>query len=66
MNIKEASVNVEKCSKIKTHYCLKYLIQVQAHLRQAKITLINADGAVINTILDNGNGNGNMLVQRVR
>ena len=28
-----------------------------------EITLINADGAVINTILDDGNGNGNMLVQ---
>ncbi len=50
--------------KIKTHYCLKYLIQVQATPEAGEITLINADGAVINTILDDGNGNGNMLVQR--
>ena len=50
--------------KIKTRLLLEIPYTGSGTPEAGEITLINADGAVINTILDDGNGNGNMLVQR--
>ena len=60
---KEASVNVENAQN-QDALLLEIPYTGSGTPEAGEITLINADGAVINTILDDGNGNGNMLVQR--